>query len=344
MTNKSKVTIRDVAKAAGVSTQTVSRVINNRPDVSSETRAYVKKIINDLGYAPNRIAQSLSSGRSNTLGVVGFGLQYFGSASVLTGIERKANELGFSILLTLLDQFDEEKIARTLTYLTARQVEGVIWAIPGFTGTMRVIDEVTKNITVPIVMLNRKSSNSNIVVTMDNHTGGCVATEHLFEQGYKKIGIITGPANWWEAQQRLAGWREVMTEKGISGIDDLIFEGNWEAESGDRGFRTLHAAVLDLDAIFVSNDQMSLGVLQSAHQIGLNIPGDLGIVGFDDIPESSYFIPPLTTIQQGARELGALAVTRLNECIEEGQDEECEKTKENLVTPKLIVRQSSVRN
>jgi DNA-binding LacI/PurR family transcriptional regulator len=171
-----------------------------------------------------------------------------------------------------------------------------------------------------------------------------VATEHLFEQGYKKIGIITGPANWWEAQERLAGWREVMTEKRIPNIDQLIFEGNWEAETGDRGFRTLHAAIPDLDAIFVSNDQMSLGVLQSAHQAGLKIPDDLGIVGFDDIPEASYFIPPLTTMQQGAIELGALAVTRLNECIETDQDEDCKEPKKNLVTPKLIVRQSSVRN
>jgi LacI family transcriptional regulator len=344
MGRKSKVTIRDVAKAAGVSTQTVSRVINHRPDVSSETRSHVTKIITDLGYAPNTIAQSLSSGRSKTLGVVGFGLQYYGPASVLTGIERKANELGFSIILTLLDQFDAEKIEHTLTYLTARQVEGVIWAIPGFTGTMSVIDEVANNITVPMVLLNRKSSSSNIVVSMDNHTGGRIATEHLFEQGYKKIGIITGPTNWWEAQQRLAGWREAMTGKGITEIDDLIFEGNWEAESGDRGFKALHATVPDLDSLFVSNDQMSLGVLQSAYQVGLNIPDDLGIVGFDDIPEASYFIPPLTTIQQGAIELGALAVTRLNECIDEGQDQDCGQSNQNLVTPKLIVRQSSVRN
>ena len=113
--------------------------------------------------------------------------------------------------------------------------------------------------------------------------------------------------------------------------------------SGDRGFRALHAAVPDLDAIFVSNDQMSLGVLQSAYQIGHKIPDDLGIVGFDDIPEACYFSPPLTTIQQGARELGALAVTRLNECIEADQKQDCDKTMENLVTPKLIVRQSSVR-
>jgi len=344
MTNKSKVTIRDVAKAAGVSTQTVSRVINNRPDVSPATREHVKKIVGDLGYAPNTIAQSLSSGRSNTIGVVGFGLEYFGSARVLTGIERKANELGFSILLTLLDQFDRQKNERVLTHLIAHQVEGIIWAGPAFTDTMDVIDKMTKNLTVPIVLLNRNSSNTNIVVAMDNRTGGRLATEHLFEQGYQKIGIITGPASWWEAKERLAGWREVMTENGYSDIDNLVFEGNWEAESGDRGFKALNAAVPDLDAIFVCNDQMSLGVLQTANRIDLTVPDDLGIVGFDDIPESSYFSPPLTTVRQEARKLGALAVTQLNECIGTELDEERDKSGENLVTPKLIIRKSSVRN
>ena len=132
MLNSSKVTIRDVAKAAGVSPQTVSRVINNRPDVSPKTRSQIEKIIVELGYTPNSIAQSLSSGRSKTLGVVGFGLEYFGITSSLIGIERGANQLGFSILLSLLDQLDEEKIECVLSQLTAQQVEGIIWSIPGF--------------------------------------------------------------------------------------------------------------------------------------------------------------------------------------------------------------------
>ena len=326
-----------------MSTQTVSRVINDRPDVSPQTRANVKKVILDLGYSPNTIARSLSRGRTNTLGVVGFGLEYFGSSSVLTGIERKANELGFSIILTLFEQFEGGDADQVLLQLSAQQVEGIIWAIPGFVHSPDLSRMVKEELTVPIVYLNRDCINSSVVVSMDNHSGGYLATEHLFEQGYQKIGIITGPRTWWEANERLNGWREVMRENNFTDIEDLIFEGNWEAESGDRGFQTLKSKNPDLDAIFVSNDQMSLGVIHAANRMGISIPDKFGIVGFDDLPESSYFIPPLSTVKQDAKKLGALAVTRLVEWIESESDQECDTQEKNLVSPELIIRQSSVR-
>ena len=344
MLNSSKVTIRDVAKAAGVSPQTVSRVINNRPDVSPKTRSQIEKIIVELGYTPNSIAQSLSSGRSKTLGVVGFGLEYFGITSSLIGIERGANQLGFSILLSLLDQLDEEKIECVLSQLTAQQVEGIIWSIPGFIDIMDMIGEITKDLTVPVVFLNTVSSDGNIVVSVDNRTGGRLATEHLFNQGYRKVGIITGPANWWEAQERLAGWREVMCERNVIGYEDLIYEGDWEAQSGEQGFHALYTIAPDLDAVFVCNDQMSLGALHAANRIGLKVPKDVGIVGFDDIPEASYFSPPLTTVRQNIRELGSRAVSRLMESINAAPDEERIRTQKHLVAPELIIRQSSVRD
>ena len=215
MSIKSALTIRDVAKIAGVSTQTVSRVINNRPDVSSLTRAHVKKVIKDLEYSPNTIARSLSRGRTNTLGIVGFGLEYFGSSSVLIGIERQANELGYSVLLSLLDRVDAENVEDVLLRLTAQQVAGIIWAVPGFTDSADVIKVVNKKISVPIVFLNQSSYVSKNQVLFDNRLGGRLAVEHLFEQGYRRIGVISGPGNWWEANQRLFGWRDVLAEKGL---------------------------------------------------------------------------------------------------------------------------------
>lgn len=340
---KGRITIKDVAEVAGVSTQTVSRVLNDRPDVSPETRARVKQIIGELGYAPNVLARGLSSGKTTTLGVVGFGLEYFGPANVITGIEKKASECGYSVLLALMDNLDERRVEQVLARFIAQQVVGIIWAIPGFTDSMQRIERATEDLTVPMVLLNRPSLKRKIVVAVDNRTGAKLASHHLIEEGYSHIGIISGPLTWWETQERLAGWREVMLARGVRNLDSWIFEGDWGVESGDCGFEALYAAHLDLDAVFVCNDQMSLGVIQAANRKGLSIPQDLGIVGFDNIPESKFFLPPLTTVDQGARQLGVLAVQRLNECIQAGGNERCIEEGENWIHPELVVRASSRR-
>lgn len=340
---KDRVTIQDVARAAGVSAQTVSRVLNNRPDVSSETRSRIQEIIKTLDYAPNTIARSLSRGRTNTIGVVGFGLEYFGSSSVLIGIERKANELGYSILLTLFEQFGGGDADDVLLQMAAQQVAGIIWSIPGFLDSPKLNRPAVKNLSVPIIHLNRRPSKSSPVVSVNNRLGGRLATEHLLDQGFQKVGIITGPRYWWEAEERFLGWKQVMQERGVSDLDDLVFEGNWEAESGDRGFQTLITKNANLEAIFVSNDQMALGVIQAANRIGIQIPGDLSIVGFDDIPESEYFLPPLTTVRQDAKRLGALAVTSLHAFIEDSTARQKIIESEPQIIPELVVRQSSRR-
>ena len=159
-----------------MSTQTVSRVINDRPDVSPQTRANVKKVILDLGYSPNTIARSLSRGRTNTLGVVGFGLEYFGSSSVLTGIERRANELGFSIMLTLFEQSEGGDADQVLLRLSAQQVEGIIWAIPGFINSPDLSRIVKEKLTIPIVYLNRDCLNSSVVVSKTSISTDLVLT------------------------------------------------------------------------------------------------------------------------------------------------------------------------
>jgi LacI family transcriptional regulator len=342
MNKRQKVTIKDVARAAGVSTQTVSRVINNRPDVSSETRKHVQNVIENLGYAPNVIARSLSRGRSNTLGVVGFGLEYFGSSEVLTGIERKSSELGFSLTLSLLDNFESSRVDQILSSLLSRQVEGIIWAVPGIDELLEWLSGKFENLSVPVVFMNKFQSGSDVVVSMDNHFGGVLATEHLLDQGYRRIGIITGPFNWWEAQQREAGWREVMQEAGIDDLDDLVVEGDWSAASGEIGLHNLIAKSPHLEAVFASNDQMALGALQAARRLGLSVPQDLGLVGFDDIPEAAYFYPSLTTVRQNLRALGALAVERMCDLIQNQQREEKSIPGLSWVRPRLIIRRSSI--
>ena len=343
MRSKTRITIRDVAQEAGVSYQTVSRVINDRPDVAPQTRARVQRAITELGYAPNIIARSLIQGRSNTLGVVGFGLELFGPTRVLTGIERAATELGFSLLLSILDRLDADRMDAIVNDLLSRQVDGVLWAVPGHTSVFEWLVDRLGGVAVPTVFLNKSQDPGQQVVAMDNRLGAKLAVEHLLEQGYRRIGIIKGPYGWWEAQEREAGWRATMQAAGIDSLDELEAEGDWSAASGDAGFHALVARSPGLDAIFACNDQMALGALQAARQLGLDVPHDLAVVGFDDIPEAAYFSPALTTVHQDPREVGAVAVERMNQMIQARREEKTVEPAVSWVRPSLVVRSSSVR-
>jgi DNA-binding LacI/PurR family transcriptional regulator len=344
MEPKPRITIKDVARAAGVSTQTVSRVLNERPDVSSETRLRVQQVIAELGYSPNVIARNLSRGRSNTLGVIGYGLVYFGSSGVIAGIESKANELGYSLTLSLIDQVEPTRVDRILYDFLSRRVEGIIWAVPGNTNAINWLTDKFSDVHTPIISINMGHDGLDHVVALDNRLGGRLATEHLLQAGYQCIGIITGPRHWWEAKERLMGWQETIEEAGgYSDIDRLIVEGDWNAPSGDVGLHSLLDQNPEIDAVFVSNDQMALGSLQAARRLGLKVPEDLGIVGFDDIPEAAYFYPSLTTVRQNTQKLGALAVHQLHALIQVEHRGKAPDSEIAWVKPRLIVRKSSVR-
>lgn len=343
MPRNQKVTIKDVAEAAGVSTQTVSRVINVRPDVSPETKERVQKVIEELGYSPNVIARSLVRGHSNTLGVVGWGLGYYGPTSILKGIEQKTNELGFSLLLSLIDEFDPSRINDITNNLLSRQVDGIIWAVPGNDRMVGQLSSRFKHVSVPIVYINKSKRDDDIVVALDNHYGARLATEHLLNQGYSCVGIITGPSDWWEAQRREEGWREIIEARVTNSPDMPKVIGDWSAASGATGLRELLAKYHEIDAIFASNDQMALGALQAARDLGINVPKELGIVGFDDVPEAAYFYPSLTTIHQNAETIGAMAVEQICNSISTRQEDKSYKPDVTWVKPRLIVRNSSIR-
>jgi DNA-binding LacI/PurR family transcriptional regulator len=292
MISKDKITIKDVARVAGVSTQTVSRVLNNRSDVSKETRSRVQQVIASMGYSPNVFARNLSRGRSNTLGVIGYGLVYYGSSSVLTGIENKTNELGFSLTLSLIDRVEPSRVERILYDYFRGGSRGLYGRCPAIFIPFGLVGRKVFEGTNPLVYINKGANGSEHVTAVDNRLGGKLATEHLRQQGYQRIGIITGPSSWWEAQERLNGWRDVVQAAGYADVDNLIVEGDWNAPSGDAGLHTLLDRNPEIDAVFVSNDQMALGALQAARRLGLSTPEDLGIVGFDDIPRRPIFIHP----------------------------------------------------
>ncbi|MFN2217081.1 MAG: substrate-binding domain-containing protein, partial [Anaerolineae bacterium] len=179
-------------------------------------------------------------------------------------------------------------------------------------------------------------------VSIDNYRGGCLATEHLLSQGYRNIGHISGPLDWWEARQRLAGWQDTLQQAGRPPGDHQWVSGTWSAASGERGIGPLLDAFPEMDALFVGNDQMALGVLQVACRRGLRIPQDLAVVGFDGMPEAGYYWPPLTTVYQNLRELGCTAVRELSQAIEADHRQEVPIGSVALsLQPELIVRESS---
>jgi LacI family transcriptional regulator len=340
---KKRSTIKQVARAAGVSTQTVSRVINDRPDVAPETRERVQQVIDSLGYRPSALARSLIQQRTYTLGVVTAGLKYLGPSRTLNGITSKAEELGYALLLKELPRFDTNDIEPLLHTLLSRQVDGIVWAVPEVGDNRSWVTTGLAEIHIPFVFLTMQSNHPDLsIVSYDNYLGATIATEHLLKQGYRHIGHVSGPLDWWEARQRRQAWQDTLEKAGMEVTEDHWSEGNWSPSSGEAAFEQLLETYPEMDAVFAANDQMALSVLQIAHRRGICIPHSLAVVGFDDITESAYFWPPLTTINQNQYELGCWAVQEVVSHIEASRREEKIQAQSISLVPELIIRESSV--
>jgi LacI family transcriptional regulator len=338
-----RVTIKQVAKEAGVSTQTVSRVINDRPDVAAETRQRILEVIERLGYQPSALARSLIRRRSHTLGVVIAGLKFLGPSRTLSGITEQAEAMGYALLLKELLDFVAGEAVPLLGALLSRQVDGIIWAVSEVGNNRDWLRERLSDLSVPIIFLTMHPQSGVSVVSVDNYIGGRMATEHLLAQGYRHIGHLAGPLAWWEARQRKAGWQDSLLDAGLSVSHEHWVEGDWSSESGAFAIQRLLDKYPHMDAVFVGNDQMALSVVQIAHQRGIRMPQDLGIVGFDGIPESAYFWPPLTTIQQDVNQLGCTAVREVVRMIDATHDLQTPHQPNTIwLQPQLIIRQSSV--
>ncbi len=337
-------TVKDVASRANVSPGTVSNVLTGKRPVSAATRARVLQVIEELGYQPNVLARSLINRRSETIAVVASGLDYFGPSQIVVGIERAASETGYSLLLRLIHWSDPLEAERALGALAGRQVDGIIWAAPeiGDNRTRIVPERLVK--LPPIVFINMAPRPGMTSISIDNRGGARLAVEHLIGQGRRTIGLITGPLDWWEARERQAGWQEAMNAAGLCADDSLVAVGNWSTASGEDGLRCLLSRVPELDAVFVSNDQMALGALRSAHLCARRVPEDLAVVGFDNLPESTCFWPPLTTMHQPLLDLGRHAVSLLNEMMAaRATDKPLQEQPVLCLSPELIVRESSVK-
>jgi len=337
------VTLQDVARQAGVSTKTVSRVVNNQGEISAATRQRVQQAIEQLGYRPNFLARSLVSQRSSTLGVVASGLGYFGPSSTLTGIEQRTFELGYSLLFSLLPHSDETNVFPILDSFVARRVDGIIWAVSEIGNNRTWIQPEALQGLPPVVFLTMEPKPGLSVVTVDNRTGAMRAAQHLVDLGKRRIAVITGPLAWWESRERLAGFKEVMQKANLEVLPAQVVEGDWTATSGRRCMLELLEQYPQVEAVVAGNDQMALGALGIAHQSGLKVPDDVAFVGFDNVPDSPCFWPPLTTVEQHLFEVGAVSVQMLHNLIATRQDDMVELASEvRLLQTDLIIRESTI--
>lgn len=337
-----KPTIKDIAKMCGVSAQTVSRVLNNRHDVSPETRAAIEAAIAQVGYRPSALARSLVQQRSRTLGVIVAGLRYLGVALTLNGIAEACENAGYALFVKELARLDTPtNIMPIIESLMAHQVEGIIFAAPEFNENVKLAQSQLPVSCPPIVFLKCHPNPNYDTINIDNYGGACKAVEFLLAAGRRHVGLIAGPLGWLEAHQRRRGWEDTLKRFGMTAGNDKWARGDWSSASGESAFAELLGKYPLMDAVFISNDQMALGALHLAGKRGLRIPDDIAMIGFDNLDESAYYTPSLSTVNHPLRELGTLAVQNLLQRVEGGAARQSGTT--TTLPTELVLRDSTPR-
>ncbi len=309
------ITINEVAERAGVSIQTVSRVINNRPDVSPETRQRIQATINELGYQPFANARGLAAKRTYTLGLVTADFSDFWFSQVVTGAEKEAQEHGYCFMLgnSSCEPEDEPKFLRLLTQ---RRVEGVLFVRANCEQEYNQLIRL-KEFGVHVVTTGHHLPETGLaMVDVDNVNGGCKATEYLIGLGHTQIAMITGPSDWKSVQDRTEGYLQALRIAGIPVDPELILEGSWLHRNGYEKTKLLLERRKSFSAIFAHNDRIARGAIHALYEAGLKVPEDISVIGYDDIPEAEFSDPPLTTIRQPMAEIGKAATNFLIQMIE----------------------------
>ncbi|WP_031485474.1 LacI family DNA-binding transcriptional regulator [Streptomyces bicolor] len=322
----------DVARLAGVSKQTVSRVLNDHPSVRAETREAVLTAMRTLGYRPSRSARSLASGRTRMVGVISFDAARYGPASILTAINTAAQEAGYLLSSIALDTAEPDTVVEAVNRLSAEGADGVIAIAPQLWVGKTLADTPFDT---PLVVLENGLDAGTQQVTGDSRTGARKAVEHLLGLGHRTVWHIAGPSGWTSADHRLGGWQACLEAAGVE-VPAPLF-GDWSADCGYELGRRL-ARRPDVTAVFASNDQMALGLLHALHEAGRSVPGDVSVVGYDDIPEAAHFLPPLTTVRTDFAEIGTRSLRLLLNRLD-GSEEPARV--DSLVPVELVVRRSS---
>ncbi|UOY00361.1 LacI family DNA-binding transcriptional regulator [Blastococcus sp. PRF04-17] len=296
----------DVAALAGVSHQTVSRVINGHPNVAQHTRERVEAAIAELGYRPNVAARALVTGSTRTIGLVTIKINQYGPAQTMLGLEHAARAAGYSVAVSILDDATADAVREAVDTFVAQRVDAIL-ALGTYDDAAAALAELHPP--VPLVAVQVGGHEDRPAVGVDQEEGARQATRHLLELGHRTVHHVAGPLDSQEARGRIDGWRSELARVGAP--EPELLKGDWTPSSGYAAGRRLARRFRDgedVTAAFLGNDQMALGLLAALHEEGIEVPRDVSVVGFDDLPEAPYFTPPLTTVRQDFAELGRRGV------------------------------------
>lgn len=305
-----RTTMHDVAQLAGVSQQTVSRVINGGERVKQETVERVERAIELLGFKPNAAARALKTSRSMRLGVVSFGTTLFGPSTILFGIIEAARRHNYYTTLVSLEDNDLRSLRESVDLLREENVDGIVVLAP-IAGAAAMAELMVDK--VPMVLFEPGLDNGTTSVSVDEVEGARLATRHLIELGHRTVWHVSGPPGWLGAEARIAGWQQELAAAGLPLRETIV--GDWSVASGYQAGLYL-ADQKDVTSVFVANDQMALGLMRALRDRGLSVPDDISVVGFDDVPEAEYFAPALTTVKLDFSEVGHRCVERLLDIID----------------------------
>jgi DNA-binding LacI/PurR family transcriptional regulator len=322
----------DVARHASVSPQTVSRVSNGHSNVDSVTRERVVESMRVLGYRPNGAARALKSGRFNTIGVIMFTLETFGNMRTLDAIAKEAARADYAVTLIPVSNPTMGRLSGAYNRLGEAAVDGVVII---FEAHLLDDAEFTLPPGLPVVVIDSNTGSEYTVVDTDQALGARQATEHLLALGHKQVWHIAGPQTSFSASHRVESWRRTLRDAGIAPPEPLY--GDWTTESGYRHGLTLGRRQ-DVTAIFAANDQMALGAMRALHELGREIPGDISVVGFDDMEEAHSFWPPLTTVRQDFAAVGRLSIQKLLAKVARIESDTDERA---TVPTELVIRNST---
>lgn len=326
------VTIKEVSELAKVSQATVSRVLNNHPSVKDKNKKQVLSAIKKLGYQPNTLAQALASNRSNSIGMLVTSLEGPFYGPLMHNAENRLRPSNVHLIVTS-GQHSKKKEIASIHYLLSKQVDGLIIHSDNLTDNELI--NFTRN-TVPFVIINRYIPElSQQCLCIDNELGGYLATQHLLKSGHSKIACITGQLNKVESRERLQGYRNALGDYNISYESNLVAEGRFEHGINHEVVRRLFEREKDISAVFCHNDNIALAVYDVCSEIGLNVPQDISVVGYDNDTFSEHIRPRLTTINFPTIEMGSVAADSILSLI---NDNNCQTMKK--LAPELIIRDS----
>jgi len=320
----------DVARLAGVSHQTVSRVLNDHPNVREQTRLRVRAAIAELGYRPNRAARALVTGRSQVIGVVTLNSTLYGPSMLLTAFEQVAGRAGFAVSVASVGRLDRASIAGAVERHLGQQVAGLVVIAP-VASAGEALDHMPPDL--PLVTVDGDPQRSHALVTVDQVAGARAATRLLLDAGHETVWHVAGPADWYDAAGRIDGWRQELTEAGAEVPPPV--RADWSAAAGYAAGQML-ARMPEVTAVFAANDPLALGLLRALHERGRRVPQEVSVVGFDDVPEAAYFIPPLTTVRPDFDAVARAGLDLLLAQVGGGAD----GPGRTVIEPALVIRDS----